>query len=135
MLLYKELTDRILKAAYTVHNELGCGFLEKVYQEAMAIQLSEMGIPFEREKHLPITYHGKVLKCDYIADFVVDGKVILELKAVTDIDPVFYAQTINYLRATDIKIGFLMNFGQKDFFFKRISNFNYHTESHGVHGN
>ena len=64
MLLYKDLTDRILKAAHMVHNELGCGFLEKVYQEALAIQMTEMNIPFEREKHLKVFYHGKCLQCD-----------------------------------------------------------------------
>lgn len=120
MLLYKDLTDRILKAAYTVHSELGCGFLEKVYQEALAIQMTEMNIPFEREKHLNVFYHGKCLQCDYIADFVVDDKVILELKAVTEMDNVFKAQTINYLKITGYKIGFLMNFGQEEFQFKRF---------------
>lgn len=123
MLLYKELTDRILKAAYTVHNELGCGFLEKVYQEALAIQMTEMGIPFEREKHLNVFYHGKCLQCDYIADFVVDDKVILELKAVTEMDNVFKAQTINYLKITGYKVGFLMNFGQEEFQFKRLARY------------
>ena len=118
MLLYKDLTDRILKAAYTVHSELGCGFLEKVYQEALAIQMTEMNIPFEREKHLNVFYHGKCLQCDYIADFVVDDKVILELKAVTEMENVFKAQTINYLKITGYKIGFLMNFGQEEFQFK-----------------
>lgn len=121
MLLYHELTNRILKACYTVHNELGCGFLEKVYQEALEVQLSEMGIPFEREKHLPITYHGKVLKCDYIADFVVDNKVIIELKAVTEMSPIFEAQTINYLRATGIKVGLLINFGIRQLQIKRLA--------------
>lgn len=120
MLLYKDLTDRILKAAYTVHSELGCGFLEKVYQEALAIQMTEMNIPFEREKHLNVFYHGKCLQCDYIADFVVDDKVILELKAVTEMDNVFKAQTINYLKITGYKVGFLMNFGQEEFQFKRF---------------
>ena len=120
MLLYKDLTDRILKAAYTVHSELGCGFLEKVYQEALAIQMTEMKIPFEREKHLNVFYHGKCLQCDYIADFVVDDKVILELKAVTEMENVFKAQTINYLKITGYKIGFLMNFGQEEFQFKRF---------------
>ena len=120
MLLYKDLTDRILKAAYTVHSELGCGFLEKVYREALAIQMTEMNIPFEREKHLNVFYHGKCLQCDYIADFVVDDKVILELKAVTEMDNVFKAQTINYLKITGYKIGFLMNFGQEEFQFKRF---------------
>ena len=121
MLLYQELTNRILKACYTVHNELGCGFLEKVYQEALEVQLSEMGIPFEREKHLPITYHGKVLKCDYIADFVVDNKVIIEIKAVTEMSPIFEAQTINYLRATGIKVGLLINFGIRQLQIKRLA--------------
>lgn len=121
MLLYQELTNRILKACYTVHNELGCGFLEKVYQEALEVQLSEMDIPFEREKHLPITYHGKVLKCDYIADFVVDNKVIIEIKAVTEMSPIFEAQTINYLRATGIKVGLLINFGIRQLQIKRLA--------------
>ena len=123
MLLYKDLTDRILQAAYTVHNELGCGFLEKVYQEALAIQMTEMNIPFEREKHLKVFYHGKCLQCDYIADFVVDDKVILELKAVTEMDNVFKAQTINYLKITGYKVGFLMNFGQEEFQFKRLARY------------
>ena len=123
MLLYKDLTDRILKAAYMVHNELGCGFLEKVYQEALAIQMTEMNIPFEREKHLNVFYHGKCLQCDYIADFVVDDKVILELKAVTEMDNVFKAQTINYLKITGYKVGFLMNFGQEEFHFKRFARY------------
>ena len=123
MLLYKDLTDRILKAAYQVHNELGCGFLEKVYQEALAIQMTEMNIPFEREKHLNVFYHGKCLQCDYIADFVVDDKVILELKAVTEMDNVFKAQTINYLKITGYKVGFLMNFGQEEFQFKRFARY------------
>ena len=120
MLLYQQLTDKILKAAYQVHKELGCGFLEKVYQEALAIQMTEMGIPFEREKRLNVPYHGQCLQCDYIADFVVDDKVILELKAVTEMDNVFKAQTINYLKITGYKIGFLMNFGQEQFQFQRL---------------
>ena len=110
-MLYKVLTDKVLAAAYSVHRELGCGFFEKVYQEALAIVLSEQGIPFEREKHLPVFYHGRQLQCDFVADFVVDDKIILELKAVTEMLPVFEAQLINYLKATDIKVGFLMNFG------------------------
>ena len=123
MLLYKELTDKILSAAYCVHKELGCGFFEKVYQEALAIVLTERGIPFEREKHLPIIYHGQQLQCDYIADFVIDNKVILELKAVKEMEPVFEAQLINYLKVTGLKVGFLMNFGQKEFYFRRMARY------------
>ncbi len=123
MLLYRDLTDKILCAAYQVHRELGCGFWGKVYQEALAIVLTEMQIPFEREKQLNIVYHGKMLSCKYVADFVIDNKVILELKAVTDMDSVYEAQIINYLKATGYKIGFLMNFGQKKFYFKRMARF------------
>ena len=123
MFLYKELTDIILRACYNVHNGLGCGFFEKVYQEALAIELTETGIPFEREKHLPILYHGKVLDCDYIADFVVDGKVILELKAVTEMNTLFEAQLINYMKATHIKVGYLINFGQERLYYKRFARY------------
>lgn len=120
MLIHEELTDRILKAAHTVHRELGCGFLEKVYQEALAIQLQEMGIPFEREKHLPISYHGHLLACDYIADFVVDGTVILELKALSALEIVHEAQILNYLKATGIRVGLLLNFGTPRLQIKRM---------------
>ena len=120
MLLYQELTDKILKACNRVHNELGCGFLEKVYQEALAIQMMEMRIAFEREKHLPITYHGKILKCDFYADFVVENKVIVELKAVTEMNPIFEAQIINYLKASGIKVGLLINFGVSHLQIKRL---------------
>ncbi len=123
MLLYEELTDNILSAAYCVHKELGCGFFEKVYQEALAILLQERGIPFEREKHLHIFYHGQQLQCDYVADFVIDNKVILELKAVNVLEPVYEAQVINYLKATGLKVGFLMNFGQKQFYFRRMARY------------
>ena len=123
MFLYKDLTDKILRACYNVHNGLGCGFFEKVYQEALAIELTEMGIPFEREKHLPIIYHGKVLDCDYIADFFVDGKIILELKAVTEMNTLFEAQLINYMKATHIKVGYLINFGQERLYYKRYARY------------
>ena len=120
MLLYGDLTDKILGAAYQVHRELGCGFLEKVYQEALAVVLAEMNIPFEREKPLDIMFHGKRLDCKYIADFVIDNKVILELKAVTALDAKSESQLINYLKATGYKVGFLMNFGNPSFHFKRL---------------
>ena len=123
MFLYKELTDKILRACYNVHNGLGCGFFEKVYQEALAIELTEMSIPFEREKHLPVIYHGKMLDCDYIADFVVGGEVILELKAVTEMNTLFEAQLINYMKATHIKVGYLINFGQERLYYKRYARY------------
>ena len=120
-LLHQELTGKVIAACFQVHNELGCGFHEKVYQEALAIVLEEQNIPFEREKHLPIEFHGRVLNCDYIADFVVDASVILELKAVSEMNSVYEAQVINYLKATRLQVGLLVNFGQKDLQIKRLA--------------
>jgi GxxExxY protein len=120
-LLNQELTGKVIAACFQVHNELGCGFHEKVYQEALAIVLEEQNIPFEREKHLPIEFHGRVLNCDYIADFVVDASVILELKAVSEMNSVYEAQVINYLKATRLQVGLLVNFGQKDLQVKRLA--------------
>ena len=120
-LLHQELTGDIIAACFKVHNELGCGFLEKVYQEALAIVLEESNIPFEREKHLPVEFHGRILNCDYIADFVIDQSVILELKAVSEMNSVHEAQVINYLKATGLQVGLLVNFGQKDLRFKRLA--------------
>ena len=121
MYLHQELTGEIIGACINVHNELGCGFHEKVYQEALAIVLEESGIPFEREKHLPIEFHGRILDCDYIADFVIDNAVILELKAVSEMSSVFEAQVINYLKATGLQIGLLINFGQRELQVKRLA--------------
>ena len=95
--------------------------MEKVYQEALAIVLTEQGINFEREKHLPITFHGTTLQCEYIADFVIEDKVILELKAVTKLDTLFEAQVINYLKATGLQVGLLINFGQQELQIKRLA--------------
>ncbi len=121
MYLYEEITSRIIKSCYTVHKELGCGFFEKVYQEALSIVMAEAGLQFEREKHLPIVFRGKTLDTDYVADFVVDGKIILELKAVKDLEPVYESQVINYLKATGLKVGLLINFGQKSIQVKRLA--------------
>ena len=123
MLLYEKLSEKVIKAMFTVHNELGCGFMEKVYQEALAIQLAEMDIPFEREKEMTVCYHGRELECKFVADFVVDNKIIIELKAVKKLDPVFAAQLINYLKITGIKIGLLANFGETRLNFQRIACF------------
>ena len=119
--LYQELTGKIIHCCIDVHKELGCGFLEKVYQEALAIVFKEEGIEFEREKHLPIQFRGTTLQCDYMADFVVDNKVILELKALAHLEPLFEAQVINYLRATGLQVALLINFGQKELQVKRIA--------------
>lgn len=121
MYIHQELTSKIIRACYTVHNELGCGFYEKVYQEALAIVLEEQGISFEREKHLPIVFHGQILECDYIADFVIDNTIILELKAVSELNSTFESQVINYLKATHLQVGLLINFGQKELQVRRFA--------------
>ena len=121
MYLHQTLTGKVIGACYTVHNELGCGFYEKVYQEALAIVLREEGIPFEREKHLPIEFHGQILDCDYIADFVIDNIIILELKAVSEINSTFESQVINYLKATGLQVGLLINFGREELQVRRLA--------------
>ena len=119
--LHQDLTGKVIRCCIDVHKELGCGFLEKVYQEALSIVLKEEGIGFEREKHLPIHFRDVTLQCDYIADFVIENKVILELKAVTNLEPLFEAQVINYLRATGLQVALLINFGQKELQVKRLA--------------
>ena len=121
MYLHQDLTSKIIGACYMVHNELGCGFYEKVYQEAWAIVLEEQGISFEREKHLPIEFHGQILECGYIADFVIDNTIILELKAVSELNSTFESQVINYLKATHLQVGLLINFGQKELQVRRFA--------------
>lgn len=123
-ILYKELSYDVIGAAMEVHNALGCGFLEKVYQEAMAIELDSRNIPFEREKRIQIEYKGHVLSCPYIADFVIDNKLILELKALNKLEPQHEAQVLNYLHATNMKLGLLVNFGEGRLQYKRLININ-----------
>ena len=110
MLIEEELCGRIINVCMSVQSELGSGFLEPVYQEALAVALSEAGIPFQKEAPLTIYFRGRPLQKKYFADFVVAGKVILELKAVNRILPEHKAQLMNYLKATGIQIGYLFNF-------------------------
>ena len=123
-LLYKNESWTIRHAAFEVHKLLGCGFLEKVYQEALAEEFRMRGIPFEREKAIRIQYKGKLLEQEYFADFVCYDKIIIELKALKEIHDVHKAQTYNYLRATDYALGLLMNFGEHSLVVERIVNFN-----------
>ena len=119
-LLYSKEIYEITGAAMEVQNELGIGFQEPVYQEALAIELKNRGVPFEREKELTITYKGIQLEKKYYADFVCYGKIIVELKAVEEINNEHVAQVLNYLHATNIKLGYIINFGQKPLQRKRI---------------
>lgn len=110
-MLYEELTGNILKAYFNVMKTLGTGYLESVYENALCIELDELGIPYIRQKHLTVTYKEKVIG-DFIADVVVDDKIILELKAVSRLVPAHSAQLINYLTITQLKVGLLLNFGE-----------------------
>jgi GxxExxY protein len=107
-----ELTERIIGAAYTVHNELGVGFVEKIYENALAIELREQGLAVEQQVAFTVTYKGQVVG-QYVADIVVDGKVIVETKAVSALDSIHEAQVIDYLRASGVRVGLLLNFHQK----------------------
>ena len=112
MMKHKELTAKIIDCAYKVHRELGFGFLESVYQNALVIELTKAGLKSEREKRIQVYYDGKVVG-EFVADILVEEKVILELKSVSKVHPAHEAQLINYLKATGIKVGLLINFGEK----------------------
>jgi GxxExxY protein len=109
-LLEGALTEQILAAAFKVHNALGCGFLEKVYENAMVVELSRARIPVEQQQVIQVKYDG-VIVGDYQADLIVDNRVLLECKAVNQLDSVHEAQLLNYLRATGIRVGLPLNFG------------------------
>lgn len=124
MLLYEEETGKILNACMEVFNELGNGFLEAVYQEALEKEFKIQNIPYEREKLLPIIYKGKKLNKEYYADFVCYGKIVVELKAVSNLVKAHKAQVLNYLKAANIKMGLLVNFGTNSLKWERISMLN-----------
>ena len=109
---YKEITDIILRSFYEVYNELGNGFLESVYENALHIVLTGYGLYVERQKGINVFFRGKIIG-DFKADLIVNEKVIIELKAVRALDRAHEAQLINYLKATDIEVGLLLNFGRK----------------------
>jgi len=119
-LLYKSESYRIVGAAMTVHRELGSGFLESVYLEAMEIEMSSLQIPFESQVPLNIFYKANPLKKKFAADFVCFGKIIVELKALSGLVSEHDSQVINYLKATGYKLGLLINFGEESLSFKRI---------------
>jgi GxxExxY protein len=105
-----------------VHRHLGPGFLEAVYQQALALEMELRNIPFVKEASLPVHYKGQQLSCNYRADFVCFDSVILELKAIAQLDSVHTAQVINYLKATGFKRGLLMNFSAKSLQHIRLVN-------------
>jgi len=113
-------TYAIIGAAMEVHRELGCGFLEAVYQEALAVELTCRQVPFEREAELPIRYKGQVLRTSYSVDFLCCDSVIVELKALTNMGGTEEAQLLNYLKAAAMDTGLLLNFGTKSLEYRRF---------------
>jgi len=120
MLLHKDLVYSIVGCAMEVHSELGPGFLEAVYEEALAVVFKKKQIPFERQKKIKIKFQGKYLVSEYIADLIVDNNIIIELKAVSSLKGIYEAQVINYLKATGINVGLLLNFGDEKLIWKRL---------------
>jgi GxxExxY protein len=113
-LLFKDETYAIVGAAMKVYNQLGPGFLEAVYQEALEIELSARHIPFVSQQELRITYKGRPLKKTYLADLICYDKIIVELKALDRLANKEMAQVLNYLKATGFRLGLLLNFGHAD---------------------
>lgn len=111
-LKHRELTEKLIGIFFSIYNELGHGFLESVYEQAFAVALAENEIFFERQVAVPVWYHGQQIG-DFRADLLVDGKVIIELKVGRAVDSAWEKQLLNYLRATEIEVGMLFNFGPK----------------------
>jgi len=118
-ILFKELSFALVGTAMEVHKVLGPGFLEAVYQAALEHELKLRGIPFVQQLHLPVTYKS-ILVGDYIADFVIDGKIILEIKSVSKLNASHQAQAMHYLVATGYRLAILLNFGQGSLEQRRI---------------
>jgi GxxExxY protein len=110
-LLYQNEAFQIRGAVFEVYRAMGAGFLEGVYQECLEVEFARRGVLFEAMKPLALTYQGQALRQTYVADFVCYGRIIVEIKAARTIAPEHRAQVVNYLRATDMKLGLLVNFG------------------------
>jgi GxxExxY protein len=118
-LLHKDLTDGILRVYFDVYNELGYGFLEKVYQNAMFLALKSKGFQVEAQKQIKVYFRGTEVG-EYYADLVINGLVIVELKAAQYMTTEFESQLLNYLRGTDKEVGLLLNFGKKPEFCRKV---------------
>ena len=119
-ILYKEECYKIIGACINVHKELGPGFLEAVYQESLTLEFLEQGIPFEKEKDIRIVYKGKTLDKCYKADFLCFDNIIVEVKALSEISNDHISQLLNYLKATKLRVGLLVNFGSSSLVYKRL---------------
>jgi len=121
-LLYKEEVYAIIGAAMKVHNELGPGFLEAIYQEALEVELKEGEIPFKPQQELTVFYKGKQLKKYYVADLMAFDQIIIEIKAISQLTPIDEAQLVNELKINRSKLGLLINFGAEKLEWKRKVN-------------
>jgi len=119
-LIYKEEFYKIIGIAMEVHRNLGRGFLEIVYKDALEFEFRQQNIPYEREKEFDIEYKTIILPHKYYADFVVYDKIILEVKAASGIIDEFIKQTLNYIKAVKFKLGILINFGEDSLKYKRL---------------
>jgi GxxExxY protein len=119
-LIYSEESYQIIGACFEVHRNLGPGFLEAVYAEALMWEFEERDIPYEKNKELSIEYKGKLLSKKYYADFVCYGKIIIELKTNDALTQENISQVLNYLKATKMRLGILANFGEQKFHSRRI---------------
>lgn len=119
--MYEDITKRIIGCAMKVHSTLGNGFQEVIYQRALAIEMDYEGLQFEREKEMDIFYRDRNIGTRRV-DFFVEGKIMVELKAIIELEDVHLAQAVNYLEAYNMKIGLLINFGSKSLQFKRVHN-------------
>jgi len=119
-LIYKEESYKIIGTCMEIHNNLGAGFLEIVYKDALEYEFRKAGIPYEREKEYTVNYKNVILPHKFYADFVVFDKIILEVKAVSGIADEFVAQAINYLKVSQNQLALIVNFGELKLNFKRI---------------
>ena len=124
---YSDLTAKIIGCAMTVHKTLGNGFQEVIYQRALEIEMSIEGLAFNREFEMPIFYREQQIGTRRV-DFLVEGIISVELKAITKLEDVHFAQAINYLEAYNLEIGLLINFGENSLNFKRLTNKKYKPE-------
>lgn len=120
-MIYEELTSKILEACFEVSNELGVGFLESVYEKALLVALRQKGFEVESQVSLKVTFRGFTVG-DFFADVVVGGKILIELKAVDSLSKQHYAQVLNYLKATGIEVGLIVNFGNPRLEYRRFEN-------------
>jgi len=121
---YSDITEKIIKACMVVHNTLGNGFQEVIYQRALSIEFSEMQISFQRELCMPIFYRNQQIG-ERRVDFLVVGKISVEIKALTKLENVHLAQAMNYLEAYNLEVGMLINFGASSLEWKRLFNKKY----------